>query len=338
MTGVVSIRFKQCGKMYDFSVDGIELRAGDLVVVESDFGLNIARVVHLYGPEAAEGRELKRVVRKASEEDLKQREDNKTLEHEARLYCNERIMARGLPMKLIATESTLDKKRIIFYFTAEGRIDFRELVKDLAAKFKTRIEMRQIGVRDESKLIGGLGVCGRELCCKTFLTSFEPISIRMAKKQEMVLNVGKLSGLCSRLMCCLRYEYDGPASGAGAQDDEIAVEKEPVAETAEPRQRLERKPQQREFKHREAGQQRRERQQPPVQEQPKQQAAPGVEPPTAPPAPEIEPDEEFPESEEPATAESSAQDASSTPADGVSQGQQQRRRRRRPRRRRRNKE
>lgn len=338
MTGVVSIRFKPCGKMYDFSVDGIELRAGDLVVVESDFGLNIARVVHQYGPEAAAGRELKRVVRKANEEDLKQREDNKTLEHEARLYCNERIMARGLPMKLIATESTLDKKRIIFYFTAEGRIDFRELVKDLAARFKTRIEMRQIGVRDESKLIGGLGVCGRELCCKTFLTSFEPISIRMAKKQEMVLNVGKLSGLCSRLMCCLRYEYDGPASGAGVPDDEIALEKEPQMEPAEPRQRTERKPHQREFKPREAGQQRRERQQQPDQEPPKQQTPPIVEQPIAPPVPDIEPDEEFPEGEEPVPAESAAPDASSTPADGVLQGQQQRRRRRRPRRRRRNKE
>ena len=121
-------------------------------------------------------------------------------------------------MKLVATEATLDRKRIVFYFTAEGRIDFRELVKDLAARFKTRIEMRQIGVRDEAKLVGGFGVCGRPLCCNTFLTGFEPVSIKMAKKQEMVLNIGKLSGLCSRLMCCLRYEYDGDLRTISSDD------------------------------------------------------------------------------------------------------------------------
>lgn len=337
MTGVVSIRFKQCGKMYDFSVDSIELRAGDLVVVESDFGLNIAKVVHLHGPEAAAGRDLKRVVRKAGDDDLRQREDNKTLEHEARLYCNERIMARGLPMKLIATESTLDKKRVIFYFTAEGRIDFRELVKDLAAKFKTRIEMRQIGVRDESKLIGGLGVCGRELCCKTFLTSFEPISIRMAKKQEMVLNVGKLSGLCSRLMCCLRYEYDGPDSGAVIQDEEISAEKEQQpSETSEPRQRIDRKPHQREFKPRDNAQQRREQPQP---EQPKPQppVAPVESAPVAMPEPEGDTGEDEFEGEEQAAPESTGTAATPAPTEGTPQDQQ-RRRRRRHRRRRRNKE
>lgn len=327
MTGVVSIRFKQCGKMYDFSVDNIELRAGDMVVVESDFGLNIARVVHLLGPEAAAGRELKRVVRKANEEDLRQREENKALEHEARLYCNERIMARGLPMKLISTESTLDKKRVVFYFTAEGRIDFRELVKDLAAKFKTRIEMRQIGVRDESKLIGGLGVCGRELCCKTFLTSFEPISIRMAKKQEMVLNVGKLSGLCSRLMCCLRYEYDGPNTGEATQDEEITVPREPqTSDAQEPRQRLERKPHQREFKPRENAQPRRERaQQEPPKPQPVVAAAPA-----APPVPEVENDERA--GEETVTAEGA--ETTAPKAEGAPQDQQKRRRRRHRRKRR----
>jgi hypothetical protein len=131
-------------------------------------------------------------------------------------------------MKLIGTESTLDRKRIVFYFTADGRIDFRELVKDLAARFKTRIEMRQIGVRDEARLVGGIGVCGRELCCCTFLTSFEPVSIRMAKRQELVLNVGKLSGVCGRLMCCLRYEYDGDMDSI-ASDEEIHIgEDEPI--------------------------------------------------------------------------------------------------------------
>ncbi len=139
-------------------------------------------------------------------------------------------MARGLPMKLVGSESTLDRKRVVFYFTADGRIDFRELVKDLAARFKTRIEMRQIGVRDEAKQVGGVGICGRELCCNTFLTSFDPVSIKMAKRQELVLNVGKLSGLCSRLMCCLRYEYDGDLNTI-ASDDEIpiGVEDVPIA-------------------------------------------------------------------------------------------------------------
>jgi len=218
MANVVGVRFKPCGKIYDFASEGIETAEGDLVVVESDFGLNIARVVGKQSLDAPEDRELKHILRRATAEDLQQREDNKALEKEAKAFCMERIMARGLPMKLVATESTLDRKRIIFYFTSEGRIDFRELVKDLAAKFKTRIEMRQIGVRDEAKLVGGLGACGRELCCKTFLTSFEPVSIRMAKKQEMVLNVGKLSGLCSRLMCCLRYEYERKGDAAAEED------------------------------------------------------------------------------------------------------------------------
>jgi cell fate regulator YaaT (PSP1 superfamily) len=174
-------------------------------------------------------RELKKVIRIATEEDIAAREENKKLESEAKSFCLERIMARGLQMKLIGTESTLDRKRIIFYFTADGRIDFRELVKDLAARFKTRIEMRQIGVRDEVRLIGGIGACGRELCCCTFLTSFEPVSIKMAKKQELVLNVGKLSGLCGRLMCCLRYEYDGDMDSISS-DDEIPIEHEEVHE------------------------------------------------------------------------------------------------------------
>jgi cell fate regulator YaaT (PSP1 superfamily) len=208
MPDVVGIRFKSCGKIYDFEVDGLELRKGDAVVVESELGLSIGSVVierHLI---ESPPKELKKVLRKAADEDLMQKTENETLEADARAYCLERIMARGLPMKLICTEVTLDRKRIIFYFAAEGRIDFRELVKDLAAKFKTRIEMRQIGVRDEAKMLGGLGVCGRELCCKKFLTTFEPISIKMAKSQELVLNANKLSGVCGRLMCCLSYEYN----------------------------------------------------------------------------------------------------------------------------------
>jgi cell fate regulator YaaT (PSP1 superfamily) len=203
----VGVRFKSCGKIYDFEINGIDVNKGDLVVVESDLGLNVGNVVidrHIIEePE----RKLKKVIRKVSEEDLQQKQENKNLEIEARDNCLERIMARGIPMKLVWTEVTLDRKRIIFYFTAEKRIDFRELVKDLAARFKTRIEMRQIGVRDEAKIIGSLGICGRELCCTKFLTSFEPISIKMAKKQELVLNTAKLSGICGRLMCCLGFEY-----------------------------------------------------------------------------------------------------------------------------------
>lgn len=209
MPEVVGIRFKSGYKIYDFEVGEEEIKIGDLVVVENDFGLSIGRVVKpkhfLEVPE----RKLKKILRIATEEDIRTSKENKMVEKEAKVFCLERIMARGLPMKLIDVEATLDKRRIIFYFTAEERIDFRELVKDLASRYKTRIEMRQIGVRDEAKYTGGIGICGRELCCKTFLTSFEPISIKMAKKQDLVLNIGKLSGLCGRLMCCLRFEYEG---------------------------------------------------------------------------------------------------------------------------------
>lgn len=207
MPDIVGVRFKPCGKIYDFELDGAEVKKGDIVVVESELGLNLGTVV--MEPYAAGDREkkLKKIIRKATEEDLLQKEENKQLELEAKENCLERIMARGLPMKLVCTEATLDKKRIIFYFTADKRIDFRELVKDLASRFKTRIEMRQIGVRDSARIVGSLGICGRELCCTRFLTSFEPISIKMAKKQELVLNTNKLSGSCGRLMCCLGFEY-----------------------------------------------------------------------------------------------------------------------------------
>ena len=208
MPEVIGIRFKSCGKIYDFEINGIEVTKGDLVVAESEFGLTIGNVaVERHTIETPE-RELKKVLRKTTGEDLQQQQENVKLEDEAKNFCIERIMARGLMMKPVSTEVTLDRKRIIIYFTAEKRIDFRELVKDLAAKFKTRIEMRQIGVRDEAKFLGGIGVCGRELCCTRFLTFFEPISIKMAKRQELILNTGKLSGLCGRLMCCLGYEYN----------------------------------------------------------------------------------------------------------------------------------
>lgn len=210
MPEVIGIRFKTCGKIYDFEANGLAVRKGDRVIVESEFGLSIGTVVQEPHSENA-GKELKQVIRLATDGDLAQREENEKFQRDARTFCFERIMARGLPMKLVCTEVTLDRKRIIFYFTADGRIDFRELVKDLAAKFKTRIEMRQIGVRDKAKLVGGLGLCGKELCCRLFLTSFEPISIKMAKQQDLTLNTGKLSGICGRLMCCLGYEYNDGA-------------------------------------------------------------------------------------------------------------------------------
>ncbi len=226
MPGVIGIRFKSCGKIYDFESNGFDVHRGDRVVVESELGLSIGTVV--VGPREIEqpARELKKVLRVAGEDDFRQKEENETFEKEARNFCLERIMARGLPMKLVCSEVTLDRKRIIFYFTADGRIDFRELVKDLAAKFKTRIEMRQIGVRDKAKLVGGLGLCGKELCCRLFLTSFEPISIKMAKQQDLTLNTGKLSGICGRLMCCLGYEYTEAADNWRRE-----VKKKPEEET-----------------------------------------------------------------------------------------------------------
>lgn len=213
MPDIVGIRFKPCGKIYDFDVDGLDVKKGDAVVVESELGTSIGNVVFEKRQAADTKKEFKKVLRKVSEGDIKQSSNNEALRLEARAFCAERIMARGLPMKLTDTEVILDRKRIIFYFVAENRIDFRELVKDLAIKFKTRIEMRQIGVRDEAKLLGGLGSCGRELCCRTFLTSFEPISIRMAKSQDISLNASKLSGACGRLMCCLSFEYCDSADG-----------------------------------------------------------------------------------------------------------------------------
>lgn len=208
---MVGIRFKPCGKIYTFDAGDISLKVGDKVVIESMFGLTIGTVARDHVEVMPSQKELKRVVRKAVDDDFKSVEDNHSFEDEAKQFCLERIEERELPMKLVLTESTLDRKRVIFYFTADGRIDFRELVKDLASKLKTRIEMRQIGVRDEAKLIGGIGVCGRELCCATFLPHFSPISIRMAKKQALSLNTSKISGLCGRLMCCLNYEYQGKA-------------------------------------------------------------------------------------------------------------------------------
>ena len=238
MSGIVCIRFKQCGKLYDFDTGEMTLKPGDMVVVESELGLSIGKVVRKSAPletgEQKEAKEYKKVLRMASEEDLRESQANAIIEKEAFDFCRERVMARGLQMKLIRTEATLDRKRIIFYFISEKRIDFRDLVKDLAQKFRTRIEMRQVGVRDEAKMTGGLGLCGRQLCCASFLSNFAPISIKMAKKQELVLNTGKLSGVCGRLMCCLSYEYGSNAGQREGREEEETAEEKEVLEEAVP--------------------------------------------------------------------------------------------------------
>lgn len=222
MLNVVYVRLRPFGKVYRYSNNIEGLKEGNFVVVEGDFGITIGYVLKI--AESNDNGTLKPVIRIATDEDFEAFQKNLSLEKEAWNFCLERIKERELPMKLIVVESALDRKRIIFYFTAEGRIDFRELVKDLAAKFKTRIEMRQIGVRDEAKFLGGIGVCGIELCCKRFISNFKPISLRMAKRQEMVMNVSKLSGICGRLMCCLRYEIEEEEEIL--QDEEIVYEEE----------------------------------------------------------------------------------------------------------------
>jgi len=207
---VVGVRFKRAGKIYYFDPLEIDLRKGDHVIVETARGLEYGEVVtpiREVPPEDVVA-PLKTVIRKATPEDALQLAENKRKEKEAFGIAVERIAAHGLEMKLVDVEHTFDGSKIIFYFTADGRVDFRELVKDLASIFRTRIELRQIGVRDEAKMLGGLGTCGRPLCCSTFLGDFAPVSIKMAKEQNLSLNPGKISGLCGRLMCCLRYESE----------------------------------------------------------------------------------------------------------------------------------
>jgi cell fate regulator YaaT (PSP1 superfamily) len=222
MHNVVYVRVRPFGKVYKYSNKSYELKEGSFVVVESDFGITIGYVIKVSND--TDNGSLKSVIRIATDEDFETFQKNLSLEKEAWDFCLERIKARELPMKLIVVECALDRKRIIFYFTAEGRIDFRELVRDLAGRFKTRIEMRQIGVRDGAKFLGGIGVCGVELCCKRFISNFKPISLRMAKEQEIVMNVSKLSGICGRLMCCLRYEIEEEEEVL--QDEEIVYEEE----------------------------------------------------------------------------------------------------------------
>ena len=208
MAVVIGVRFKDVGKVYYFDPGEETLKKGDKVIVETARGIECGEVAMENRDVAEEGivHPLKKMIRKANEADLKKVEQNEKLEKNAFEICLKKIADHKLEMKLVDVEYTFDNNKILFYFTADGRVDFRELVKDLASVFRTRIELRQIGVRDEAKMLGGLGICGKPFCCSTFLGEFQPVSIKMAKEQGLSLNPVKISGTCGRLMCCLKYE------------------------------------------------------------------------------------------------------------------------------------
>lgn len=210
MVTVIGVRFRNVGKIYYFDPTGFELKVGDKVIVETARGLEIGTVL-LAAREVSEESivsPLKGIERIATEKDVEHARENTEKEKEACKICKEKIIKHELDMKLVGAEYTFDNKKLLFYFTSEGRVDFRELVKDLAGVFRTRIELRQIGVRDEAKILGGLGICGRELCCASYLSDFAPVSIKMAKEQGLPLNPTKISGNCGRLMCCLKNENE----------------------------------------------------------------------------------------------------------------------------------
>ena len=210
MIKVIGVRFRPAGKVYYFSPGDLEICTGEYVIVETARGVEYGHVV--IGTKEVEDdkvvQPLKPVIRIANQKDRQQTEENREKEKEAFKICLEKIKKHGLEMKLIDAEYTFDNNKVLFYFTADGRIDFRELVKDLASVFKTRIELRQIGVRDETKILGGIGICGRPLCCHTHQSEFLPVSIKMAKEQNLSLNPTKISGVCGRLMCCLKHEEE----------------------------------------------------------------------------------------------------------------------------------
>ncbi|MBQ2923478.1 MAG: stage 0 sporulation family protein [Tyzzerella sp.] len=210
MAKVIGVRFRQAGKVYFFSPGKFHIKQGDKVIVETARGVEFGSVVSGIKEVSDETimQPLKSVIRIATEEDKRNEERNREKEKEAFKVCLEKIREHDLDMKLINAEYTFDNNKVLFYFTAEGRIDFRDLVKDLAAVFRTRIELRQIGVRDETKIRGGIGICGRPLCCHTYLSEFAPVSIKMAKEQNLSLNPTKISGVCGRLMCCLTNEQE----------------------------------------------------------------------------------------------------------------------------------
>ena len=210
MGKVIAVRFRQAGKIYNFDPLDFKIEVGNHVIVETARGIEYGKVVQSVKEKNEEDviMPLKPVIRVATDEDDKIAKQNKDKEKKAFFICKEKIKKHGLEMKLIDTEYTFDNNKVLFYFTADGRIDFRELVKDLASVFKTRIELRQVGVRDETKMLGGIGICGRPLCCSTYLSEFIPVSIKMAKEQNLSLNPTKISGICGRLMCCLKNEQE----------------------------------------------------------------------------------------------------------------------------------
>ena len=207
---IVNVRFRRNGRIYEFYTGHFVLNEGDKVIVETKEGVELATVCSKPRPRDASmpNRPIKKIFRLATAEDIEKKERNEGIEAEAMQFCKERINEKRLPMNLIAVEVSFDMSRLIFFYISKIRVDFRELVKDLVQKFHTHVEMRQIGTRDLAKMQAGLGHCGRQLCCSLFLSHFEPISIRMAKEQDLSLNPGKISGICGRLMCCLAYEYD----------------------------------------------------------------------------------------------------------------------------------
>lgn len=207
---IVKVQFSHAGKLYDFDAGDLQMTAGDQVVVETERGRSIATVIVPPRDFEATGLPdgMKKVMRMAHAEDIAALARIRTKEEEAFAFCQAKISERSMEMKLVKVEYLFDGSKAIFFFTADGRVDFRELVKDLAHQFHTRIEMRQIGVRDEAKMVGGIGICGRELCCATFLRDFAPVSVKMAKEQNLALNPTKISGQCGRLLCCLGYEFE----------------------------------------------------------------------------------------------------------------------------------
>lgn len=221
MIGIGKIKFKEPGRFHTFQSEGLKLKSGDICIVKTPVGLKLGEVVVEPQKIAFERKCLESVikaVRKATSDDVKRHEELVRLEEEAFRVCENKIEERELPMKLVGVEAVFDKSKILFYFRSDTRVDFRELVKDLAHQFRTRIELRQIGVRDEARIVGGMGCCGRALCCATFLREFTPVSIKMAKKQSLALNPTKISGQCGRLMCCIQYEYATYAEAEEAKD------------------------------------------------------------------------------------------------------------------------
>ena len=207
---IVGVTFREAGKIYYFAPKGERFSAGERVIVNTARGVEIGtiKVKNTYVPESKTVSPLKEIMRRATKEDIERDEKNKKAELDAAAIFKKKVAAHGLGMNLVAVEYTFDNAKLIFYFSCESRVDFRELVKDLASTFKTRIELRQIGIRDEAKMMGGLGPCGRKFCCSGFLTDFVQVSIKMAKEQSFSLNSGKVSGVCGKLMCCLRYEHE----------------------------------------------------------------------------------------------------------------------------------